>query len=455
MKKFLFFLSFAILPLIVFGANFKSKTRNFVEERASKTIIVSYKKRNMIEGEVSEVLQKIKTKCNCQVKHLQRVGAFILTYDHTNHSAAASLELDIENWVAIDDRVISILDDDIKLNETPRDPLFNKQWALDHSGNDADINAVEGWDEYLSDSIGGSDSGPNVIVAVIDTGVDYNHPDLRNMMWTNPGEIEGNGIDDDGNGVIDDVFGVDFSTFSPSNDPMDRDGHGTHCAGVIGAKENNWIGIAGVASYAQGKIKIMAVKALNDEGLGTTGDLLSSLDYAIENGARVSSNSWGSSSSVSSYEDRMWSNVLENNLDHIFVAAAGNENLMLDSSYKPLACGLDVSNLICVAASNINDEKSSFSNYGKDLVHVFAPGTNIVSTYPRNRYAILSGTSMATPHVSGLAALVLSMRNSLDGFQVKTLIEDNVQKKDAYQDIVSSGGLIDVARTLEACKTLR
>ena len=196
----------------------------------------------------------------------------------------------------------------------------------------------------------------------------------------------------------------------------------------------------------------MAVKGLSDVGFGTTGSLLSSLDYAIEHGANLSSNSWGSSESVTIWEEKMWSNILENNPNHLFVAAAGNDNLMLNPTYKPMACGVDAANLVCVASSTINDTKSSFSNYGKDMVDVFAPGSSIYSTYLNSTYAIMSGTSMATPHVTGLAALVMSMRNDLSGEGVKELIKANVQEKTAYEDIVSSGGLIDVAKTIQALK---
>ena len=456
MKPLVFILPLVVLPMLGFSASIKRKNADLAAERAAKSTIVSYRKRNMNEVDILREKIRLQKKCHCHVKHLPRVGAFILSYPHKNHVAADSLEVNIENGIALEDKVISVLDEDIKLEEIPEDLFFNQQWALNNLENKADINALKGWEEYLSDSIGGSPTGPNVVVAVIDTGVDYNHPELVNMMWRNSGEIEGNGVDDDGNGIIDDVFGADFTDFNNSialGDPMDHYSHGTHCAGIIGAEENNGIGIAGVASFSRGKIKIMAVKGLSDEGYGTTGSLMASLEYAIAHGAKVSSNSWGSDEPASPLEDKLWSNILQNNLDHIFIAAAGNDNLMLDSTYKPLACGVDEPNLLCVASSTIKDEMSYFSNYGKDLVHVFAPGSDILSTIPNNQYAIMSGTSMATPHVSGLAALVMSMRDNLDGEQVKKLIENSVQKKNVYKDLVSSGGLIDVAQTIIALKT--
>jgi subtilisin family serine protease len=315
--------------------------------------------------------------------------------------------------------------------------------------NNADINAQSGWTEYLSDSTGGNRNGPKVVVAVIDSGVDYNHPDLRNMMWVNPRETPGNGIDDDNNGIIDDVYGADF-TNGNTGDPMDRNGHGTHCAGVIAAERDNSVGIAGVASVAEGKVKIMAVKGLGDDGTGSTSGLLKSLNYAIGQGAKISSNSWGSSFSMSNEVERLWGNVLRNNQDHLFVAAAGNDNDEISNNHKPMPCGLNQPNLLCVGNSNKNDRKSGTSNYGKDFVHVFAPGTEIYSTYPNNGYRTLSGTSMACPHASGLAALIMTMRSNLKGRDVKDLIEAKVQRKTIYKSRVSSGGLIDVENTLKS-----
>ena len=168
------------------------------------------------------------------------------------------------------------------------DPDLLIQWALGNLSNNADINWREGLAKYLADSQGGSSSGPSVVVAVIDTGVDYNHPDLKNEMWTNPGAIAGNGIDDDDNGIVDDVYGANFVT-EPGNvkgDPMDRDvgtlgyGHGTHCAGVIAATANNSVGIAGIAGQSKGKVKIMAIRSFGVLG-GPTSWLLNGLNYAI------------------------------------------------------------------------------------------------------------------------------------------------------------------------------
>lgn len=406
----------------------------------------------MTEKEIMEEFSRIKRECDCWVKHLPFVGASILSYHNKHKLRSNVVRVNRAKEVMIEDEVFQIFGESLQSTRTPNDPSFQEQWALRNLPNEADINAQEGWAEYLSDPVGGSPNEPKVIVAVIDTGVDYNHPELRNMMWTNPGEVAGNGIDDDLNGIVDDIYGADFTSNNPKGDPMDRHSHGTHCAGIIGAQENNGEGIAGVASFTQNKVKMMAVKGLDDRGSGTASGLLASLNYAIAHGARISSNSWGSRRSISNQTEEMWDNVLQNNLDHLFVAAAGNDNRELNENYTPMACGLNEPNLLCVASSSQSDGRSSFSNYGSQYVHVVAPGSNIYSTEPNNGYGRKSGTSMACPHVSGLAALIMSMRGDIKGEKLKQIIEANVQNKEVYDGVVSSGGLIDVGKTIQALK---
>ena len=293
------------------------------------------------------------------------------------------------------------------------------------------------------------------MVAVIDSGVDYNHPDLRNAMWRNPQEIAGNGIDDDGNGIVDDIYGANFVQLAGNsqNDPMDKDvgtrsyGHGTHCAGIIAATANNGQGIAGVAGISKGKVKIMAIRALGPRG-GATSWLMTALNYAISKGAKISSNSYGGPSSQGQQENAAWKRVLERNPGHLFISAAGNEETKIGANYSPAAN--TASNHICVASSTESSAMSDFSNYGTPYVHVFAPGSRIASTFPNNRYKYSSGTSMACPMVSGLAALLMSMRANLKGARVKQLIEQNVQAKSQFRGRVTTGGLIDVDKTIKA-----
>ena len=300
----------------------------------------------------------------------------------------------------------------------------------------------------MADSQGGSANGPKVIVAVIDTGIDYNHPDLKDQMWTNPGETPGDGVDNDGNGIVDDYYGANFVTDEGTRgDPMDSNGHGTHCAGIIAATANNGAGIAGIAGSSQGKVKLMAVKGLGQNG-GALSWLVGGLNYAISKGAKLSSNSWGGVSSGGVSE---FTTVLSNHAEHLFVSAAGNSNTEVQANFVP--CAVDTSNQLCVGSTTSSDARSGFSNYDSKYVHVFAPGSSIRSTYPNNQYRYLSGTSMACPQVSGLAALVMSMRDNLTPAQIKTLIEATVQKKNQYSGLASSGGLIDVDATISALMT--
>jgi len=286
---------------------------------------------------------------------------------------------------------------------------------------------------------------------------------LRDAMWRNLQEIPNNGIDDDNNGLVDDVYGANFVDLpgNRKNDPMDIDhpnygqtmgsnyGHGTHCAGIIAAPANNRQGIAGVAGISKGKVKIMALRVCGGPRSGCVVTWqMAALDYALRKGAKISSNSYGGSSSQGSARNAAWKRVLDRNPRHIFISAAGNDNIKINANYSPGANR--ASNHISVASSTQSGTKSAFSNYGTPYVHVFAPGSGIISTFPNNGYVYMQGTSMACPMVSGLAALVMSMRANLNGAQVKRLIEQNVQSKSGLKGLVTTGGLIDVDKTIKA-----
>ncbi|MDP3789854.1 MAG: S8 family serine peptidase, partial [Candidatus Omnitrophota bacterium] len=265
--------------------------------------------------------------------------------------------------------------------------------------------AFEAWDLFGNAR---TDPGKDIVVAVIDTGVDFSHPDVGGNKWVNPDETAGNGVDDDGNGYVDDINGWDF--VSNDNNPYDGHGHGTHVSGTIAAVTNNSAGIAGVAPNA----KIMAVKGLSDSGSGYISDLANCLIYAANNGADVLSNSWGGSGS---------SSTLENAVNYAYskgcvvVAAAGNSNADA-AGYTPAG----YANVITVAATDRNDVKASFSNYGS-IVDVSAPGVSVLSS-SGGTYKSWSGTSMACPHVSGLAALILSQDPTLTNAEVAQRIKD-------------------------------
>jgi hypothetical protein len=298
---------------------------------------------------------------------------------------------------------------------TPNDTSYNQMWALNNTGQtggtpDADIDAPEAWD--LSTGSG------SVVVFVIDTGVDYNHPDLIDNLWTNPGETPGNGIDDDGNGYVDDVYGID--TANNDSDPMDGNGHGTHVSGTIGARGNNGLGVVGV----NWQVKIGQCKFLSDSGTGSTADAIECLQYIrnlkVNKGVPViaTNNSWGGGP----FEQALY-DAIKAHMDAgiLFIAAAGNDGT--DNDALPhYPSNYFLPNVISVAATDHNDDLASFSNYGLRTVHVGAPGKSILSTWPGNTYNTISGTSMATPHVTGLAALLKAHNPSRDWIAIRNLI---------------------------------
>jgi subtilisin family serine protease len=329
----------------------------------------------------------------------------------------------------------------LEINLTPNDPQFGQLWGLHNTGqnsgtSDADINAPEAWDINTGSS--------TIIVGVIDTGVDYNHEDLSVNMWTNPGEIAGNGIDDDGNGYVDDVYGID--AYNNDSDPMDDHNHGTHCSGTIGGVGNNGIGVAGV----NWNVKIMALKFLGSSGSGSTSGALECLNYAVmmKNtygvNIRLTSNSWGGGGYSQPLGDAI---EASKNAGMLFIAAAGNSSSDNDSSpHYPSSYEND--NVIAVAATDRNDSMSSFSSYGATSVDLGAPGSSILSTTVGNTYATYSGTSMATPHVAGAAALVWARYRSYTWSGVKNLISNTVDPLASLSGKVLTGGRLNVYNAL-------
>ena len=294
---------------------------------------------------------------------------------------------------------------------TPNDPQFNELWGLHNTGQtegafDADIDAPEAWDI--------SSGSSEVIVGVIDTGIDYNHEDLAANIWINPGETPGNGLDDDDNEFIDDIHGI--NSITSTGDPMDDHYHGTHCSGTIGAVGSNNIGVVGV----NWTVKFIGMKFLNSSGSGWTDDAIECVNYAVglkNRGVniRVLSNSWGGGGYSQALEGAISD---ANDVGILFVASAGNSNSDNDTS-PHYPSSYEVDNVLAVASTDHNDNLSSFSCYGYDSVDLGAPGSSILSTYPGNSYSTLSGTSMATPHVSGAAALLLSVNDLLTVQELK------------------------------------
>ncbi|CAE8635144.1 unnamed protein product [Polarella glacialis] len=320
----------------------------------------------------------------------------------------------------------------------PNDESFDKLWGMDHFAN-RDIDAPEAWEHFT-----GTKNSRGIVLAVIDTGIDYKHKELKDQMWVNPGEIAGNGIDDDGNGYVDDVHGYDFA--NDDGDPMDDNVHGTHCSGTIAAAGNNSFGVAGVAWQG---VRLMALKFLTAEGSGRTSDAVKAVDYAVAMGARIASNSWGGAGSSSAMRVAIERAEVAGML---FVAAAGNDGT--DNDDLPhFPSNYQSSNIIAVASTTKAGPLSDFSCYGRQTVHVAAPGSGIYSTVPGGKYKTLSGTSMACPHVSGLAALVWLYRPNLSMMQVKDIILKSTVSDVALEKASISGGRINALRALKLAAT--
>jgi subtilisin family serine protease len=323
----------------------------------------------------------------------------------------------------------------------PNDPSFGELWGLSNDGRDggtvdADIDAPEAWDQGTGSA--------DVVVAIIDTGIDPLHPDLAANMWTNPGEIAGNGLDDDTNGYIDDVFGYDFVGNDPQ--PVDDHGHGTHCAGTIGAVGNNGVGIAGV----NWRVKLMAVKFLDAGGYGTTDAAVASVGYAVRMGADILSNSWGGGA---------WSQALLDAISQageagvLFVAAAGNSSYDNDAyPHYPSSYALD--NIIAVAATDNDDQLAYFSCWGATSVDIAAPGVSIYSTLPDGGYGYMDGTSMACPHVSGALALILARFPGIPAASARLLVFNSADPLPQLSGLMATGARLNVFRAMAGVDTI-
>lgn len=354
---------------------------------------------------------------------------------HLSSASAEALPKALESTADAGSVLLAEPDFIVHTNLTPNDPRFldNSLWGL-HQANDVDIDAPEAWDVRTS--------AASVVVAVIDTGVRYTHQDLAANMWRNTREIPGNRRDDDNNGVIDDVFGLDAA--NNDGDPNDDHGHGTHCAGTIGAVGNNGIGIAGVAW----QVRLMALKFLSAGGSGASSDAIRCIDYARSNGAKIMSNSWGgggpSASLLASIERARAAGIL-------FVAAAGNDyGRNTDSSpHYPSSYASD--NIVSVAATDSADRLASFSNFGPTSVDLGAPGVGILSSVASSdsAYASYSGTSMATPHVAGaLAVLAAQFPQDNHSALIRRLLSATDPNPNLRGRTVS-GGRLNLAKALQ------
>ncbi|KPZ53638.1 S8 family serine peptidase [Pseudoalteromonas sp. P1-25] len=328
----------------------------------------------------------------------------------------------------------------VSIAGTPDDPRFDELWGLNNEGQtggtaDADIDAVEAWDI--------STGSRDVVVGVIDTGIDYSHSDLASNMWVNSSEIPGDGIDNDGNGFVDDVHGINAIT--NTGDPMDDEGHGTHVSGTIGASGNNATGVVGVNH----EVSLVGCKFLDAAGNGSTSDAIKCIDYMVglKNAGvnlRVLNNSWGGGGYSQALADAIASSEAA---DLLFVAAAGNDTI--DNDVNPhYPSNYENASVLSVASTDQTDNISWFSHYGLTSVDMGAPGSAILSTTPGESYASYSGTSMATPHVAGAAALVLSINPELNTQELKELLMSSGDANAALQGVTVAGTRLNVNQAL-------
>ena len=323
--------------------------------------------------------------------------------------------------------------------KTPND-LDSRLWGMKNNGQDGgkagvDIGATRAWATQT-----GLPNGQGPLIAIIDTGIDYTHPDLATNVWNNPKEVPGVGIDNDGSGYIDDQHGANVN--KKTGDPMDDNEHGTHVAGTIAAVINNGQGVAGVAPG----VRIMACKFLDSSGSGSSSDAITCLDYAVQKGARIANASWGGGPASQSFLDAL-NRARAAGL--LLVCAAGNESA--DNDAVPhYPSNYEVDNVLAVGAMTRSEQVASFSNVGLTTVDLFAPGSAILSTIPGGSYASFSGTSMAAPHASGVAALVLSTNRAQSHLAVRSRVLAGVEPLPEYAGKCVTGGRLNARLALEA-----
>ncbi len=327
----------------------------------------------------------------------------------------------------------------VRANVTPSDAAFTdgRLWGLQNTGqkggtSGADIEAVEAWNQTTGSA--------NVIVGIIDSGIRYTHQDLEANTWENPDEIPNNGIDDDDNGYIDDMHGINAIT--GSGDPMDDNDHGSHCAGTIGATANGSGPHVGVAW----DVSLMGLKFLSSKGSGRNSNAIECIDYAISKGVDILNNSWGGGG----YSQALFDAISRaKDAGILFVVAASNEGTNNDSKVR-YPSGFAVANIVSVAAIDRKDQLASFSNYGATSVHLAAPGVSIYSCTAESdsSYDTYDGTSMAAPHVSGVAALVKAKYPALTMAELKNRIINNTRPLSSLSGRTISGGTVSAKRAL-------
>jgi YD repeat-containing protein len=321
----------------------------------------------------------------------------------------------------------------------PDDPRFGEQWALRNEGqaggaSGSDINAAGAWAETTG--------ARTTVVAVVDSGVDFAHPDLKNNRWANPSEVAANGEDDDRNGLVDDTHGWDF--VADSGVIRDEQGHGTSVAGLIAAEGDNGAGIAGVMWQAG----VMSLRVLDSAGTGDVAAAVEAIDYAVRHGAQVINCSWGTEA-----ESRFLRDAIERagSRGVVVVASAGNSGRDIDAApYYPAS--YDLQNLISVASTDGFDQLAQFSNRGATRVTVAAPGMHLLTTSSGGDYHLVTGTSASAPLVAGVVGLIKTLRPTLGAAQVRAAVVGGVRPVEGLTGQVSAGGVADAAGALDALR---
>ncbi len=331
---------------------------------------------------------------------------------------------------------------------TGQDSYWDELWGLRNTGQtlvvggtsypgvaDADMDVTEAW---------ARSTGAGVTVAVVDSGVQLDHPDLAGQVAANPGETDTdglgadkrtNGVDDDGNGLVDDWRGWDF--VEADNNPADVQGHGTHVAGTVAAVNGNWQGVSGAAPDA----KVLSLRTLDDNGSGYMSDTAEAFDLAGDMGVRVVNASLGGAGTSPAITQ-----AIGEHPDTLYVVSAGNDTLDLESGTDYFPCEAPAANVLCVGASDNRDAIADFSNYGTTAVDVFAPGVSVLSTYKNSGYAYMGGTSMASPHVAAAAALLVADDPTLTAAQVKSALMGTVDAAGGLPSV--AGGRVNADRAL-------
>lgn len=395
-----------------------------IGNKKTNRFIIKYKDEKKRSKVINKVKSKLKSARNLKNKKFDIISTELKFEDFVNELKIGKVEQEIE-----------YIQPDYEITLSSNDTNYVTQWGIENNtieqlGLNIDVNVVSAWNET---------EGEGVTVAVIDTGIDVEHKELINNIWINEKEIPNNNIDDDNNGYIDDYYGWNF--YDDTNEVHRSEyaydeGHGTHIAGVISAQKDNNYGIVGVSP----KAKIMTLKAFSN-GVAYTSDIIEAIEYAQEMGARIVNCSWGSTAENFALREAM------EKTDMLFVCAAGNSHVSIDTEYVyPASLGLD--NIISVASIGRNGDLSSFSNYGEINVDVAAPGEDITSTLPGNRIGQKSGTSIATPFVTGAAALLISKYPDLSAKDLKERIINSSDRLSTLEGKVKRANKINIANAL-------